>query len=161
MITAEFDKFYLTNVYVPYSGLQLQNLPKRIKWNDAFEKYVKNLENKKPVIICGDINVAHTEIDLAYPQHNINEAGFTLTERKAMDSLLNIGFTDAFRALYSNQLGAFTFWQFGGNRREKNIGWRLDYFLVSNKIKERIINVIHETETTGSDHSPIVLYIEL
>ena len=119
VITAEFDKFYLTNVYVPYSGLQLQNLPKRIKWNKAFEKYITNLENKKPVIICGDINVAHKEIDLAYPQHNINEAGFTLTERNAMDSLLNLGFTDAFRELYPNQLGAFTFWQFGGNRREK------------------------------------------
>ncbi|XP_061937000.1 exodeoxyribonuclease isoform X3 [Apis cerana] len=161
LITAEYLNFYLINVYVPNAGQKLVTLPKRLKWNEIFKTYVKNLDEKKPVIICGDMNVAHKEIDLRNPKTNIKNAGFTIEERDGMTDFLATGFVDTFRALYPDKTDAYTFWSYFANARSKNIGWRLDYFLVSERIKDNVCDNVIRDKVYGSDHCPIVLYINI
>lgn len=161
IITAEFDDFYVVNVYVPNSGRKLVNLPKRLKWNEEFKAHVKKLDKKKPVIICGDMNVAHEEIDLKNPKTNTKTAGFTREERDGMTDLLKQGFVDTFRQLYPDKTGAYTFWSYFANSRAKNIGWRLDYYIVSKSIKDHVCDNVMRSTVKGSDHCPIVLYINL
>ncbi|XP_033343240.1 exodeoxyribonuclease [Bombus vosnesenskii] len=161
LITAEYSNFYLVNVYVPNAGQKLITLPKRLKWNEAFKAYVKNLDEKKPVIICGDMNVAHQKIDLKNPDTNKKNAGFTQEERSGMTDFLDAGFVDTFRALYPDKEGAYTFWSYFANARSKNIGWRLDYFLVSEQIKDNVCDNVIRDKVYGSDHCPIVLYINI
>ncbi|KAG6803654.1 hypothetical protein HZU73_01032 [Apis mellifera caucasica] len=161
LITAEYLNFYLINVYVPNAGQKLVTLPKRLKWNEIFKTYVRNLDEKKPVIICGDMNVAHKEIDLRNPKTNIKNAGFTIEERDGMTDFLATGFVDTFRALYPDKTDAYTFWSYFANARSKNIGWRLDYFLVSERIKDNVCDNVIRDKVYGSDHCPIVLYINI
>ncbi|CAK9802317.1 Recombination repair protein 1 [Anthophora quadrimaculata] len=161
LITAEYPKFYLINVYVPNAGQKLVTLPKRLKWNENFKTYIKNLDAKKPLIICGDMNVAHQEIDLSNPKTNTKNAGFTKEEREGMTDFLNAGFVDTFRALYPDKTGVYTFWSYFANARSKNIGWRLDYYLVSERIKDKICDNVVRDKVYGSDHCPIVLYINI
>lgn len=161
LITAEYPDFYLINVYVPNSGQKLVTLPKRLQWNEVFKAYVKKLDEKKPVIICGDMNVAHQEIDLTNPKTNMKNAGFTKEEREGMTNFLAAGFVDTFRALYPEKTGVYTFWSYFANARNKNIGWRLDYFLVSERIKDKVCDNVMRDKVYGSDHCPIVLYINL
>ncbi|XP_017882083.1 uncharacterized protein LOC108626120 [Ceratina calcarata] len=161
LITAEYPNFYLVNVYVPNSGQKLVTLPKRLKWNETFKAYIKELDEKKPVIICGDMNVAHQEIDLTNPKTNTKNAGFTKEEREDMTDFLETGFVDTFRALYPDKTGAYTFWSYFANARSKNIGWRLDYFLVSERIKDDVCDNVMRDKVYGSDHCPIVLYVHI
>ncbi|XP_034940303.1 DNA-(apurinic or apyrimidinic site) lyase [Chelonus insularis] len=158
VITAEYPEFYLVNVYVPNAGQKLVTLPKRLKWNEVFKNYIKKLDEKKPVIVCGDMNVAHKEIDLKNPKTNVKNAGFTKEEREGMDDFLTEGFIDSFRHLYPDRTDAYTFWSYFANSRAKNIGWRLDYFLVSERIKNKVCDVVIRSDVFGSDHCPIVLY---
>ncbi|KOX77974.1 Recombination repair protein 1 [Melipona quadrifasciata] len=161
LITAEYPNFYLLNAYVPNAGQKLVTLPKRLKWNEVFKDYVKGLDKKKPVIICGDLNVAHQEIDLKNPKTNTKNAGFTKEEREGMTDFLDAGFVDTFRALYPDKADAYTFWSYFANARSKNIGWRLDYFLISKRIKDNVCDNIIRNAIYGSDHCPIVLYINI
>ncbi|XP_011299364.1 DNA-(apurinic or apyrimidinic site) lyase [Fopius arisanus] len=161
IITAEFDGFYLVAVYVPNAGRGLVTLPKRLEWNTAFKNYVKELDEKKPVIICGDMNVAHEEIDLANPKTNTKHAGFTKEEREGMTDFLGAGFVDTFRKFYPDQTGAYTFWSYMGGARSRNVGWRLDYFIVSERIKDDICDNVMRSQVYGSDHCPIVLFANL
>ncbi|KAL7288017.1 hypothetical protein TKK_0018067 [Trichogramma kaykai] len=161
VITAEFDKFYLINVYVPNAGQSLVTLPKRLKWNQAFQWYVQGLDKKKPVIICGDMNVAHLEIDLKDSKNNRKNAGYSAEEREDMTKLLESGFVDSFRFLYPDKTDAYTYWPYFYNSRGKNIGWRLDYFLVSERIKNKICDVVNRDKVYGSDHCPVIFYGKL
>ncbi|XP_076175215.1 recombination repair protein 1 isoform X5 [Ptiloglossa arizonensis] len=161
LIMAEYPKFYLIGVYVPNAGQKLVTLPKRLQWNEVFKTYIKKLDEKKPVIICGDMNVAHQEIDLTNPKTNTKNAGFTKEEREGMTDFLATGFVDTFRALYPERTGAYTFWSYFANARNKNIGWRLDYFLVSQRIKDKVCDNVIRNEVYGSDHCPTVLYINM
>lgn len=161
LITAEYPEFFLVNVYVPNAGQKLVTLPKRLKWNDAFKAYIKELDKSKPVIICGDMNVAHQEIDLKNPKTNTKNAGFTKEERDGMTDFLAAGFVDTFRSLYPDKTNAYTFWSYFANARSKNIGWRLDYFLVSERIKGKVCDNVMRDKVYGSDHCPVVLYINL
>ncbi|XP_014611761.1 PREDICTED: exodeoxyribonuclease [Polistes canadensis] len=161
LITAEYPNFFLLNVYVPNAGAKLITMPKRLEWNEKFKLYVKELDKKKPVIICGDMNVAHQEIDLANPKTNTKNAGFTKEERDGMTDFLDQGFVDTFRMLYPDKVGAYTFWSYFANSRNKNIGWRLDYFLLSERIQNKVCDNIIRSSVYGSDHCPIVLYINL
>ncbi|CAL7943267.1 unnamed protein product [Xylocopa violacea] len=161
LITAEYPNFYFINVYVPNAGQKLVTLPKRLKWNEVFKAYVKTLDEKKPVIICGDMNVAHQEIDLTNPKTNTKNAGFTKEEREGMTDFLAAGFVDTFRELYPDKTGAYTFWSYFANARSKNIGWRLDYFLVSEQLKDKVCDNVMRDKVYGSDHCPIVLYINI
>ncbi|XP_043274445.1 exodeoxyribonuclease isoform X2 [Venturia canescens] len=160
-IMAEFEKFYLVNVYVPNAGNKLVTMPKKLKWNEAFKAFILKLDKEKPVIICGDLNVAHQEIDLKNPKTNTKNAGFTPEEREGMTDLLAAGFVDTFRDLYPEKTGAYTFWSYFANARAKNIGWRLDYYLVSERIKKNVCDQIIRDQVYGSDHCPVVLYINL
>ncbi|KAH0952985.1 hypothetical protein HN011_011317 [Eciton burchellii] len=161
IITAEFSEFFVVNVYVPNSGQKLVTLPKRLEWNKTFKKYIEELDEKKPVVICGDMNVAHQEIDLKNPKTNTKNAGFTKEEREDMTNLLAAGFVDSFRLLYPDKEGAYTFWSYFANARNKDIGWRLDYFLVSDRIKDKICDNVIRKQVYGSDHCPVILYINL
>lgn len=161
LITAEYENFYLINVYVPNAGQKLVNMPKRLRWNQDFKTYVKELDSKKPVIICGDMNVAHQEIDLTNPKTNMKNAGFTKEERDGMTDFLDSGFVDTFRSLYPKKTGAYTFWSYFANARNKNIGWRLDYFLVSERINDNVCDNVIRSNVYGSDHCPIVLFINV
>ena len=161
VITLEYDNFYLVNVYVPNAGRDLIRLRYRQEWEKDFLKYLKQLERNKPVIVCGDFNVAHKEIDLKNPKTNRGNAGFTDEEREKMTELLNSGFTDSFRFLYPERTDAYTWWSYMGHARDKNIGWRIDYFIVSNDIKEKIKKAEIYPEVMGSDHCPIGLEIEM
>ncbi|XP_034190033.1 recombination repair protein 1 isoform X2 [Osmia lignaria lignaria] len=161
MITAEYPNFYLLNVYVPNAGQKLVTLPKRLQWNEVFKNYVKQLDKKKLVIICGDMNVAHEEIDIANPKTNAKNAGFTKEEREGMTDFLAQGFVDTFRFLYPDKAGVYTFWSYFANARSKNIGWRLDYFLVSERIKNKVCDNVVRDKVYGSDHCPIVLFINI
>ncbi|XP_012261249.2 exodeoxyribonuclease isoform X1 [Athalia rosae] len=161
MITAEFENFFVVSVYVPNAGQKLVTLPKRLQWNKDFKEFIGNLDKKKPVIICGDMNVAHTEIDLTNPKTNMKNAGFTKEERDDMTNFLEAGFVDTFRQLYPDKTGAYTFWAYFNNARAKNIGWRIDYFLVSEAIKNNVCDNVIRDQVFGSDHCPIVLYIHL
>ncbi|XP_055683954.1 exodeoxyribonuclease [Lutzomyia longipalpis] len=155
-ITAEFEKFYLVCVYVPNAGRGLVTLPKRLRFDEKFQAFVSRLDQNKPVIICGDMNVAHQEIDLANPKTNKKNAGFTQEERDSLTKLFCLGFVDTFRHLYPKQAKAYTFWTYMMNARAKNVGWRLDYFIVSERLAPAIVDSIMRSPVMGSDHCPIV-----
>ncbi len=161
VITLEYDEFYLVNVYVPNSQEKLARIDYRMRWDDDFRTYVKKLDAEKPVIICGDMNVAHNEIDLKNPKTNRKNAGFSDEERGKFDKLLEAGFTDTFRYLYPNVASAYTWWSYRFNARANNAGWRIDYFLVSDRIKERILDVVLRNDIFGSDHCPVVIEIDI
>ena len=160
VITAEFDDFYLINVYTPNSQRELARLDYRMQWEDAFRAYVKQLDEKKPVIICGDLNVAHKEIDLKNFKTNHKNAGFTDEERAKMTELLEAGFIDSFRHLYPDKEGIYTWWSYMFKAREKNAGWRIDYFIVSDRIADRISDSLIYTDIMGSDHCPVGLILK-
>ena len=161
VITLEFDNFYLVNCYTPNSGRELARLDYRMIWEDEFKKYLQKLDKTKPVIACGDLNVAHKEIDLKNPKTNRKNAGFTDEERGKIDILLNSGFTDSYRKLYPDKENAYTWWSYMGNAREKNIGWRIDYFLVSDRISKKIEEAEIYDKILGSDHCPIGLDVKM
>lgn len=161
IITAEYEKFYLVNCYTPNSKRELERLEYRKIWENEIRKYLKKLEETKPVIYCGDLNVAHEEIDLKNPKTNHYSAGFTDEERNKMTELLNAGFIDSFRYLYPEKENAYTWWSYMMKAREKNVGWRIDYFITSNSLKEKIEDSKIHSEVMGSDHCPIELDIEV
>ena len=154
IITLEYEQFYLVTCYTPNSQTELKRLDYRMTWEDDFRKFLKSLDAKKPVIICGDLNVAHEEIDIKNPKTNRRNAGFTDEEREKMTVLLNDGFTDSFRYLHPDEV-TYSWWSYRFKAREKNAGWRIDYFLVSNRIKEQITEAKIHTEIMGSDHCPV------
>ena len=160
VITAEFEDFYLVNVYTPNSQRELARLDYRMQWEDAFRAYVKRLDEKKPTIICGDLNVAHKEIDLKNFKTNHKNAGFTDEERAKMTELLEAGFIDSFRHLYPDKEGIYTWWSYMFKAREKNAGWRIDYFVVSNRFADRISDSLIYTDVMGSDHCPVGLILK-
>ena len=151
LITAEFDSYFLVTTYVPNAGRGLVTLDKRMEWDPLFRSHVENLDKKKPVIICGDMNVAHTEIDLKNPKTNKKNAGFTQEERDGFTGLLGAGFVDSFRHFYPKKEGAYTFWTYMMNSRAKNTGWRLDYFLVSERLVPKLADCVIRSEVYGSD----------
>lgn len=157
VLTLEFDNFYLTCVYTPNSQDGLKRLEYRMSWEDSFRKYIKCLDVKKPVIVCGDFNVAHREIDLKNPKTNRKNPGFTDEEREKMTVLLDSGMTDSFRYLYPELSGAYSWWSYRGRARENNSGWRIDYFLLSDRISEHIKEAFICPDITGSDHCPVGL----
>ncbi len=161
IITLEFEKFYLVNNYTPNSKRELERLPYRTVWEDEIRKYLLKLNKKKPVIMCGDLNVAHKEIDLKNPKTNRRNAGFTDEERQKMTELLDAGFTDTFRYMYPNKENEYSWWSYMGNAREKNIGWRIDYFIVSKDIQSKIKDAKIHQSIMGSDHCPVELDIEI
>ena len=161
VITAEYDDFYLITCYTPNSQRGLTRLDYRMTWENAFLDYVLKLEEKKPVIFCGDLNVAHKEIDLKNPKTNRKNAGFTDEERGKMDIVLSSGFADSFRVLYPDKEGAYSWWSYMGGARAKNVGWRIDYFIVSDKLKDRIKEAKIHSDILGSDHCPVELDIEI
>ena len=161
VITLEFDTFYIVNCYTPNSKRELERLDYRMTWEDTFRKYLLELNKKKPVIMCGDLNVAHKEIDLKNPKTNRRNAGFTDEERNKMTELLESGFTDSFRYIYPDKTEAYTWWSYMFKAREKNVGWRIDYFIVSDSIKEKIKDSYIYPEILGSDHCPVGLEIEI
>ena len=161
VITLEFEKFYMVNIYTPNSKRELERLAYRQVWEDEIRKYLLQLNKTKPVIMCGDLNVAHEEIDLKNPKSNRGNAGFTDEEREKMTELLNAGFVDSFRYLYPDKVDAYSWWSYMGRAREKNIGWRIDYFIVSKDIANKIQNAEIYPEIMGSDHCPIGLEISL
>ncbi|MCL2400887.1 MAG: exodeoxyribonuclease III [Defluviitaleaceae bacterium] len=160
IITLEYDEFYYITVYTPNSQNELRRLEYRMEWEDDFRAYVCGLAAKKGVIICGDLNVAHKEIDLKNPKTNTKNAGFTPQEREKITTLLNNGFTDSFRYKYPDKEGAYTWWSYMGQARSRNAGWRIDYFLVSDSLKEKIIDVNIYGQVMGSDHCPVGLTIK-
>lgn len=157
VITLEMEKFYLVNVYVPNSQDGLKRLDYRMRWEDDFRSYLLRLNEKKPVIVCGDLNVAHQEIDLKNPKTNRKNAGFTDEERAKMTTLLDSGFTDSWRFFNPDVEGVYSWWSYRFKAREKNAGWRIDYFLVSNDARDMMIGAIIHTEIFGSDHCPVEL----
>ena len=161
IITLEFEKFYLVNNYTPNSKRELERLDYRQIWEDEIRKYLLKLNEKKPVIMCGDLNVAHKEIDLKNPKQNRRNAGFTDEERNKMTELLNSGFTDSFRCLYPEEENRYTWWSYMGHAREKNIGWRIDYFITSKDIANKIKEAKIYEEILGSDHCPVELEIDI
>ena len=161
VITLEFEKFYMVNCYTPNSKRELERLEYRMIWEDEFRKYLLKLNENKPVIICGDLNVAHKEIDLKNPKSNRRNAGFTDEERDKMTKLLNAGFTDTFRYLYPDKAEMYSWWSYMFKAREKNAGWRIDYFIVSKAIEEKIKESYIYSEVLGSDHCPVGLDIEI
>ena len=160
VITLEFEKFYLVNCYTPNSQRELTRLEYRVEWEKDFREYLRKLDDIKPVILCGDLNVAHEEIDLKNPKSNRGNAGFTDEERREMTNLLETGFIDSFRYLYPDKTDSYSWWSYMGRAREKNIGWRIDYFIVSDKIKQNIVEAKIHPEIFGSDHCPVELKIE-
>lgn len=161
LITLEYENFYFVTVYTPNSQRELTRLQYRLCWEEDFRLYLKKLDAIKPVIVCGDMNVAHTEIDLKNPKTNVNNAGFTPQERAAFSKLLSCGFTDTFRYLYPDVTGAYSWWSYMFSARAKNAGWRIDYFLVSDRIRDKITAARIDSEIMGSDHCPVVLEIDL
>ena len=161
VITLEFDKFYMVNCYTPNSKRELERLEYRMVWEDEFRKYLLKLNETKPVIICGDLNVAHKEIDLKNPKTNRRNAGFTDEERGKMTELLNAGFTDTFRYLYPDKTECYSWWSYMFKAREKNAGWRIDYFIVSKSIEKDIKDSYIFSEVLGSDHCPVGLDINI
>lgn len=161
VITAEYEKFYLVNCYTPNSQRELTRLDYRMQWEDDFRAYLCKLQNKKPVILCGDLNVAHNEIDLKNPSNNRHNAGFTDEERGKMTALLNAGFIDTFRYMYPDKKECYSWWSYMFHAREKNAGWRIDYFITSENLKNKIKDSKIHTEVFGSDHCPVELDIEI
>ena len=154
VITLEMDDFYLVTVYTPNSQDELRRLEYRMKWEEDFQSYLHKLDEIKPVIVCGDMNVAHQEIDLKNPKTNHRNAGFTDEAREKMTQLLNNGFIDTFRTLYPEQV-TYSWWSYRFRAREKNTGWRIDYFLISERLRDRLVDAKIHTETMGSDHCPV------
>lgn len=161
VITLEFKDFYIVNCYTPNSKRGLTRLDYRMKWEDDFRKYLLMLDKKKPVVLCGDLNVAHNEIDLKNPASNHKNAGFSDEERSKMTQLLSSGFIDTFRYLYPSRKSAYTWWSYMFNARANNAGWRIDYFIVSDKLKEKVKDSIIHGKIMGSDHCPIELILEV
>ncbi|MDU1855969.1 MAG: exodeoxyribonuclease III [Clostridium baratii] len=160
VITAEFDDYYVVTVYTPNSQDKLARIDYRMAWEDVFRDYLKELEKNKPVIVCGDLNVAHKEIDLKNPKTNRKNAGFSDEEREKFSILLDSGFIDTFRYFYPELEGAYSWWSYRFNARKNNAGWRIDYFLVSNNLEDRIKEASIDTEILGSDHCPVKLIME-
>ncbi|MGI6095043.1 MAG: exodeoxyribonuclease III [Lachnospiraceae bacterium] len=160
VITLEYEDFYMVTVYTPNSQNELARLPYRMQWEDDFRAYLKSLDEKKPVVVCGDMNVAHTEIDLKNPKTNRRNAGFTDEERGKFTELLNAGFVDTFRYFYPDAEGIYSWWSYRFKAREKNAGWRIDYFCVSERLKERLQGAAIHTEVMGSDHCPVEVQID-
>ena len=161
VITLEFAEFYLVTVYTPNSQSELARLDYRMRWEDAFLSYLKGLEEKKPIVFCGDLNVAHKEIDLKNPKTNRKNAGFTDEERGKFSTLLGQGFIDTYRYFYPDQEGIYSWWSYRFQARKKNAGWRIDYFCVSERLKEKLVDAKIHTEIMGSDHCPVELDIDL
>ncbi len=161
VITLEYNGFYFVTVYTPNSQNELKRLSYRMQWEDDFLKYLKQLESSKPVIFCGDLNVAHNEIDLKNPKTNRNNAGFTNEERAKMTALLNSGFTDTFRYFYPDKEGVYSWWSYRFKAREKNAGWRIDYFCTSESLDDKLRDAKIHTDVFGSDHCPIELDIDI
>jgi exodeoxyribonuclease III len=157
VLTLEFDEFYLVNVYTPNSQRDLARLPFRLEWEERILLHLMELDKKKPVVLCGDLNVAHQEIDLKNAKSNHGNSGFTVEERGKMTSLLENGFVDSFRHFYPDKEGAYTWWSYMNKVRERNIGWRIDYFIVSESLRERLIAADIHAEVMGSDHCPVIL----
>lgn len=161
VITLEFPDFYFVTVYTPNAQRELTRLEFRCRWENAFREYLMGLDAKKPVVFCGDLNVAHKEIDLKNPKSNRGNAGFTDEEREKFTRLLDSGFTDSFRHLYPDQTDAYTWWSYMFKARERNTGWRIDYFVVSNRIASKISEAKIYASITGSDHCPVGLEIDI
>ena len=160
VITLEFEDFYMITVYTPNSQNGLARLDYRMKWEEDFKNYLKNLEKTKPVIVCGDLNVSHKEIDLKNPTTNRKNAGFTDEEREKFTELLNAGFIDTFRYFYPDTKGIYSWWSYRFNARKNNAGWRIDYFITSESLKDRLESAKIHTEILGSDHCPVELIIK-
>lgn len=160
VITLEFEDFYFVTVYTPNSQSELKRLDYRMKWEDDFREYLKKLDNIKPVIVCGDLNVAHQEIDLKNPKTNRKNAGFTDEEREKLTILLNDGFIDTYRYFNPEKEGAYSWWSYRFNARKNNSGWRIDYFLASEKLKDRLVSADIHIEILGSDHCPVELVLK-
>lgn len=161
VITLEYENFYLVNCYTPNSQNELARLPYRMEWETDFLSYLKTLDEKKPVIYCGDLNVAHEEIDIKNPKTNRKNAGFTDEEREKMTELLAAGFTDTFRYFYPDQTDIYSWWSYRFKAREKNAGWRIDYFITSKRLEDKLTDAKIHTEIFGSDHCPIELTVAL
>lgn len=159
VLTLEYNEFYLVNVYTPNSKRELERLDYRVIWENEFRKYVKNLEKNKPVILCGDLNVAHKELDVKNDKTNRNSAGFTDEERREFQNLLNENFVDTFRVFYPDK-EKFSWWSYFGKAREKNVGWRIDYFVVSEVLKDKLKDAEIHDQVFGSDHCPVSIDIE-
>ena len=161
IITAEYNDYYLVTCYTPNSKRELTRLSYRMEWEDTFLNYIKKLDDKKPVIFCGDLNVAHKEIDLKNPKTNHKNAGFTDEEREKMSIVLSSGFTDSFRYKYPDKTDMYSWWSYMGGARAKNIGWRIDYFIVSDKLKEKITDAKIHANVLGSDHCPVEVDMDI
>lgn len=161
VITLEFEGFFLVNVYTPNSRRELERLDYRMEWEDAFRGYLQRLDAAKPVIVCGDMNVAHKEIDIKNASSNKNNSGFTLEERGKFTELLNAGFVDTFRHFYPDKKDAYTWWSYMFNARAKNVGWRIDYFCVSKRLEDRLSGAAVHADVLGSDHCPVELSVDL
>ena len=159
-ITLEYPDFYLVTCYTPNAQRELARIAHRMRWEEAFRKYLSGLDSKKPVILCGDLNVAHQEIDLKNPASNHGSAGFSDQERQAFTDLLEAGFTDSFRYLYPDKTEAYTWWSYMFKSRERNTGWRIDYFVVSNRLQESIADSLIHADIMGSDHCPVELLLK-
>ena len=157
VLCLEYEKFFLVNCYTPNAQRELARIDHRMRWDEAFRAYLKALDQKKPVIICGDLNVAHNEIDLKNPKSNRGNAGFSDEERESFSKTLSLGFTDTFRYMYPEVTDAYTWWSYMFNARKNNAGWRIDYFLVSDRLKEKIVNTPIFSDVFGSDHCPVGL----
>ena len=160
VLTLEFEKFFLVNVYTPNSKSQLERLDYRVVWEHAFREYLQNLRKEKPVVICGDLNVAHKELDVKNDKSNKNSAGFTFEERREFQNLLDLNYIDTFRHFYP-ELEKFTWWSYFGKAREKNVGWRIDYFIVSDELKDNLVNAEIHDDVMGSDHCPVSLILNI
>ncbi|MGG1398531.1 exodeoxyribonuclease III [Bacillus salipaludis] len=160
ILTLEFDDFFLVNVYTPNSQRDLARLSFRLEWEDRILEHLQKLDAIKPVVLCGDLNVAHKEIDLRNPKSNLGNSGFTEEERGKMTGLLESGFIDSFRHFYPDQEGAYTWWSYMMKVRERNIGWRIDYFIVSEQLRDRLVDANIHSTVLGSDHCPILLEIK-
>ncbi len=161
VLTLEMPQFYLVSCYTPNSQDGLKRLEYRMRWEDAFLSYLKSLEREKPVVLCGDLNVAHQEIDIKNPKSNRMNAGFTDQEREKMTRLLNAGFVDTFRALHPDETGAYSWWSYRFHARENNAGWRIDYFIVSESLREHVREAAINPEIFGSDHCPVELVLDI
>ena len=161
VITLEYEKFYLVNVYTPNSQRELARLEYRMKWEDDFRNYLNELNSIKPIVLCGDLNVAHKEIDLKNPKTNTKNAGFTIEEREKMSTLLDTGYIDSFRYFYPDKEDAYSWWSYMGKARDRNVGWRIDYFVVSNSLEKNIEDAYIYSEILGSDHCPVGLEMKI
>lgn len=160
VLTAEYEDFYFVTCYTPNSKHELLRLDYRMIWEDEIRKYLKKLKETKPVILCGDLNVAHKEIDLKNPKTNRKNPGFTDDERNKFTKLLDSGFIDTFRYFYEDEVDKYTWWSYFGKAREKNVGWRIDYFVVSENLKDRLVDARIDADIYGSDHCPVVLFVK-